>query len=532
MAWDMARGLGKRRAVPPEDQVLYNYDLLELIFSFLDDTPMRSGPKYNDKRRNLISAALVCKVFFGPAMDILWRRIYTLRPLFCVIPTIQMEDGRYVAKKAITEENVARLRLYAQRIRYLALDDVERPIPPHIYYSILYLQQSCLFSSLSTFNFFFEKNQAPADVPSFSLFAGPALSSVTIRGTLNQAEEVIVASFLRDIHSVSPHNLRRLDLQGELTNVSLNYIEKFSKLKSLTLHLNSLKIDDLVDLFKPFPAPDSLQELNLKFNLDDSETAVMDSSMRLERVHLENLRTLIMRGTPSLISILLDSLRPRDLDTLKISFKVPGLVQSAEEMFDCVKKVVCSSGMQTLQSIHFHSDEGAIPLDAFALLRTPDVPNVKEINVRVDNLTGETMHTILYSTTSWSYLQTLTLLATRSPLNISNIWDLVQLCPLLTKLTISVAADFETRVLEEMQQRSELECAFPPLQELYLSPLVPVRGNRETLPCNDEMAIVVAHFIDHMFPDLKKITVHLEDVDRAYCELMEALVRQLRASRE
>lgn len=73
------------------DSVLGNHDLLEFIFSFLQVDYNIEELEYEDpemkvKRGTLLKAALTCRGFRQPGLQVLWRVIDTFDPLLSLLP--------------------------------------------------------------------------------------------------------------------------------------------------------------------------------------------------------------------------------------------------------------------------------------------------------------------------------------------------------------------------------------------------------------------------------------------------------------
>jgi len=65
----------------PSSLVLRNRDLLDIIFEFLQYV----------KPRELLWASLTSKAFLEPALNILWRRMIDIWPLFRLLPTFNKD---------------------------------------------------------------------------------------------------------------------------------------------------------------------------------------------------------------------------------------------------------------------------------------------------------------------------------------------------------------------------------------------------------------------------------------------------------
>ena len=67
-----------------------NPDLMAMTFSHLQ------AKNVNEKRRDLLNAALTSKDFLDDALDALWEEMDSLVPLLKLLSALQFEDGVYV----------------------------------------------------------------------------------------------------------------------------------------------------------------------------------------------------------------------------------------------------------------------------------------------------------------------------------------------------------------------------------------------------------------------------------------------------
>lgn len=95
-----------RKPHRPQESVFYSDDLISIILENLAIDPrcVQSGfdqenyKKLRGSRKYLLDAALVCRSFSEPALDLLWRSMESLRPLLNLLPKSHLEvmDGQYV----------------------------------------------------------------------------------------------------------------------------------------------------------------------------------------------------------------------------------------------------------------------------------------------------------------------------------------------------------------------------------------------------------------------------------------------------
>ena len=75
-------------------EALKNQDIINLIFQHFDLQP--GSRTIAQTRKDLFSAAKTCKAFVEPALDSLWRVLPSLLPLLLLLPSAEVDDGRYV----------------------------------------------------------------------------------------------------------------------------------------------------------------------------------------------------------------------------------------------------------------------------------------------------------------------------------------------------------------------------------------------------------------------------------------------------
>jgi hypothetical protein len=72
-----------------------NQDILNLIFEHFNFQP--GSKTAAQTRKDLLSAAKVCKAFVEPAMNSLWRILPSLLPLLLLLPSAEVSNNRYVS---------------------------------------------------------------------------------------------------------------------------------------------------------------------------------------------------------------------------------------------------------------------------------------------------------------------------------------------------------------------------------------------------------------------------------------------------
>jgi len=90
-----------------EQLVLGNCNLLEMVFEHFEAGVVLDAshpePLQLSTRQNLLSAALVSTSFLGPAMNVLWRHLHSLEPIFRLIKGLERDErGVYVRLQLAT----------------------------------------------------------------------------------------------------------------------------------------------------------------------------------------------------------------------------------------------------------------------------------------------------------------------------------------------------------------------------------------------------------------------------------------------
>jgi len=84
---------------------LDNPYILERVFEHFEDPVILdsdyTGPVKASTRRDLLSASLTSRAFFEPAMNVLWRFMDTLLPIFYLFPTLARDENGERVRRVI-----------------------------------------------------------------------------------------------------------------------------------------------------------------------------------------------------------------------------------------------------------------------------------------------------------------------------------------------------------------------------------------------------------------------------------------------
>ncbi|KAJ7105522.1 hypothetical protein C8R44DRAFT_806406 [Mycena epipterygia] len=211
-------------------------------------------------RATLKSAALTCVSFCSPALDVLWRTIDNLLPLFKLLPSFKILEGNFTISGMINASDWARFDCYAQRVQRVAYRGGLIPaIHPSVYLSLAILHPNPIFPNLLSIRYNGLHSAVASPFPEallllsstvlhveisashlevfhttnfLSTLAGKStqLSSLVLRNQPYMVLDNLVASltYLRELHV--------MDMSGKLAARTLHSIAQLE-------HLNSLSID-------------------------------------------------------------------------------------------------------------------------------------------------------------------------------------------------------------------------------------------------------------------------------------------------
>ncbi|KAJ3502366.1 hypothetical protein NLJ89_g8920 [Agrocybe chaxingu] len=298
------RPSASRRNPSASSSVLSNLNLLRLIFlHFCDpcgECLMLSDAKDLEPgdKKHMLWAALVCKSFSEPALDILWRQMDSLFPLLKIFPNFMLSGGVYTFQGAISDKALDRFHGYARRLRVLnfSTDSAE-----------LNLARGRVASYAYTY-------LSRAIAPSEML---PGLHSIYIKSNITHLADTLLLIQPSKLHTLTSISRRlsdsdkdRIDLSGSLTPHVVDHLSKFSKLKDVKLELGkTLNAWLLMEILSKTP---SLTDISI----------TADRSTDIPPYHKSNklvfssLQSLAVIGSICQVVNLIVSLQPEKLEML------------------------------------------------------------------------------------------------------------------------------------------------------------------------------------------------------------------------
>ncbi|KZT28029.1 hypothetical protein NEOLEDRAFT_1239790 [Neolentinus lepideus HHB14362 ss-1] len=286
----------------------------DIIHEFLNQLEIQASWKdlslLRRQRQDLLWVALSCKAFVDPALDLLWRQIDSLTPLFSILSGFFWTGDCYVLLGSVPSYQLTRLKRYAVCVREAKISFDHR-IHPSTLHRLWQLLRAPILPRLRSLTW---DNGDPLALQSF-FFITTSLSHIDIKTypkTGQVGESYALAAFL-DVLADQVSSLRHLKLSGRLPHYCLNALARMKELRSLDM--NGCMITGGGDppmplVLRPFQ---NLSSLNI-------ECQCMLTILTLPNCRLDHLVNLKLFGDlPSGIRIL-GSLAPERLLSLSVTF--------------------------------------------------------------------------------------------------------------------------------------------------------------------------------------------------------------------
>ncbi|KNZ74307.1 hypothetical protein J132_07359 [Termitomyces sp. J132] len=235
-----------------------------------------SGLVSRSPSAHLYRASLVCKAFFRPAMDILWRSMDSLIPILELLPTMKKIDGVYMLIGEVKAEHISRFETYGSRIQTFILTEFNQPqIAP---FTLLHIA-----SLLPKIPHVLCSSAHALSLSTAPLLLTNGLKRFELRNVTDTAVNVI-KPFLCTLQARIPQ-LEHLILRDSLGSDTLSVITSFQDLRSLEFIGN---ID--IGLFAQIVTLPELRKLILDVTdsipVETPRTANIIGLKKLEALHI------------------------------------------------------------------------------------------------------------------------------------------------------------------------------------------------------------------------------------------------------
>lgn len=431
---------------------------------------------------------------------------------------------------------------YAKRVRHIRIMALRQTISPFIYGSIGRLLGGQFLTLIPALNSF--------DIPNITelsndhiqcLFLLPCsmISDVTICGIGNQISEVIAASLIDGIAQTS-RIVKTLKLGGRITSISLNMIHQFERLETLRLNMESTPFSR--QILYGISQMTALKRVSLNF--DGSCTFPIPSSPRTSDFpSLQHLEISSSAQIAMMISLYITT--PR-LNFLTLHFSSLGLDTNSPGK--CLQRITDMANF--LKSIQITSSDVNTCIPGADLACLGSCPLLEHINISVDYLTAQTFPAGLEQWPSVKYMRLVSKKVTpqlRSgplkslPLVLSQLNQILSLCPKLETLLISIVLDTGPAGIEAMRMQTSSSQAHSPrntmgvhsLKELVFLPFADTQNVIDENSSEKALnAFTVSRFIDCTCPYIKNFDLsQLTYINRDWWDGVQAMVKELQQMR-
>ncbi|KAF8869804.1 hypothetical protein BD779DRAFT_642684 [Infundibulicybe gibba] len=234
---------------------LVNQDILQLIFSYFRAV-VDPGNTTKLNKLVLFRAALTCKAFMEPALDVLWWSMTSLIPVLKLLRNFQVVEGTietYAFCDNFSDQDWTRFDYYSKRVRdfhyhaapthqisataLIRLAQHRRIIYPH-------LQKVVWSTALS---------------PSAIFLMAPTLESLDVQNSLDDPD--IMTTLVSTILSSLPQSLTSIALRGSVSAACRALVPKMTSLS--TVIIPDLNVSGSSELLHQLGAWGSLENLHI-----------------------------------------------------------------------------------------------------------------------------------------------------------------------------------------------------------------------------------------------------------------------------
>ncbi|KAK7435423.1 hypothetical protein VKT23_019684 [Stygiomarasmius scandens] len=324
------------------------HDIVEQIVRLLVDTQTDHNDNTIMRKQDILSCALTCRSFLGPALGVLWYSLNSLVPLLKLLPNFKAESGYYSLTGKITEKDWTNFDAHAKLVREFIYTDIDSP--DHIVLPSVYLRLAQCRPKPLPHLMRFNCPCSTAAITETLLFLSPLLERVEFKNVSTVAKTANIEMFLSFLADESV-SLQSLYMEGNASKSLLSSICHFKQLRSLELlggRDNVIDEEDLVNLGASLP---HLTKLSLEANVSSS------TQSRPEETHLfSNVNDLTLFGSTTSISSILKIISAEQLE--KFELHIPETSDSDQPHIQYVVNQAASRWSQTLSSLKIYLTDG------------------------------------------------------------------------------------------------------------------------------------------------------------------------------
>ncbi|THH14976.1 hypothetical protein EW146_g5417, partial [Bondarzewia mesenterica] len=277
-------------------------------------------------RATFVRLARVCQAWKDPALDFLWKFLFSTDALFSLIPGAIVDDNAPFYNVEVSPETLAKFFSYASRIRGISHHSRKfAKLSP----SVLALLKShhpeqIILPSLNSVHLVL-KDAARRNIPA-TLYLSEHLRSVSIDVSFisRRANDAAthpgesLCAYLDAVARVATE-LHHLRLRGRIRERMADTVATMSNLRTLSMCIGSDLTPRTLAAISSFPQLEDLRVQLDGMDVDVLAEALIPSSTPPHSLFFPSLQTLHVRSSPAVIEALFDRLPPTNsLHTIRL----------------------------------------------------------------------------------------------------------------------------------------------------------------------------------------------------------------------
>ncbi|KAF5372563.1 hypothetical protein D9758_005167 [Tetrapyrgos nigripes] len=331
------------------------HDILEQIIRLLIRREVDENDNIIIHKQDVLTCALTCRSFLGPALSTLWYSLNSLVPLLKLLPNFKTQGDYYCLTGRIEEKDWSNFDSHAELVREFIYTDVDSP--DHIVLPSVYLRLAQCRPKPLPHLMRFNCPCSTAAITETLLFLSPLLEKVEFKNVCSVAKRTNVEMFLSFLADESVQSLRSLYMDGNITKGLLSAICHFKHLRSLELigggtgSDNDLYEEDLVQVGT---ALENLTKFSLEANLSPKPPASLSENPAKgpKFTAFANLTDLTLTGTPASITRVLQAITSDCIQ--KLEFHIPESTDSEQPHIQYIIFQAGSRWATTITSLKFY----------------------------------------------------------------------------------------------------------------------------------------------------------------------------------
>ncbi|KAJ3759784.1 hypothetical protein EV360DRAFT_81771 [Lentinula raphanica] len=321
----------------------------------------------------LAQVAQTCQAWKDPALNRLWSRLSSFKPLLNLIPGLTLVNGAYALESPLGPD-FRRLHHYASRVKQVVYQE---KICLHSTLIFL-LSQNCetahLFQKLVTVQLSMTNSSSLGPIVSLAKSLMKVDLNLGYKKDTSTTSNSSAFDFLSNVNRVSS-SFQSLSLRGIATSQLMHLVSNLTHLEVLRLRVSTTLSVETLAAVSTFP---HLKELEIHI----SHILPKDVTFS-PLVCFPSLQSLNIRGRTDSISKLLHHMQSESLAVLRIDLQSPIYIDNAwTELFAALKEKTHTSLLRLTIEHHMDTPETSLETNTPSSLDTPttSLPHVNNVS--------------------------------------------------------------------------------------------------------------------------------------------------------